>query len=222
MWSATSRRRTEKAQPAGNTPNQFGNKHTINNLFRFLLGTRTNALRYINQFTEIFTEEGRKNVKITHRVPNQQPRVTFTAGMRATMTAAAQAAQASEAAAPAGGGAAAGGGSQAGGGGAPQAAILQSRALVTPPVTVVGQVRLPLSFTGGASELIVLGTLTTALLISQREEIELLWLSTESVLQMARKGRILLAENPTGGNSVLDVTIPQCWGFKRECLQGQM
>ena len=58
------------------------------------MGTRTNALRYINQFTEIFTEEGRKNVKITHRVPNQQPRVTFTAGMRATMTAAAQAAQA--------------------------------------------------------------------------------------------------------------------------------
>ena len=57
--------------------------------------------------------------------------------MRATMTAAAQAAQASEAPAPAGGG---GGGSQAGGGGTPQAAILQSRALVTPPVTVVGQV----------------------------------------------------------------------------------
>jgi len=111
---------------------------------RFLLGTRTNALRYINQFTEIFTEEGRKNVKITHRVPNQQPRVTFTAGMRATMTAAAQAAQtASEAPAAAGGGggaavaapAVAGGG----GGGTPQAAILQSRALVTPPVTVVGQ-----------------------------------------------------------------------------------
>jgi len=62
---------------------------------RFLLGTRTNALRYINQFTEIFTEEGRKNVKITHKVPNQQPRVTFTAGMRATMSA-----QASSAAPP--------------------------------------------------------------------------------------------------------------------------
>ena len=109
---------------------------------RFLLGTRTNALRYINQFTEIFTEEGRKNVKITHRVPNQQPRVTFTAGMRATMTAAAQAAQASESPASAAGQPA---GSQAGGGGAPQAAILQSRALVTPPVTVVGQVRFPFS-----------------------------------------------------------------------------
>ena len=116
---------------------------TIHSTLRFLLGTRTNALRYINQFTEIFTEEGRKNVKITHRVPNQQPRVTFTAGMRATMTAAAQAAQASESPASAAGQPAAG--SQAGGGGAPQAAILQSRALVTPPVTVVGQVRFPFS-----------------------------------------------------------------------------
>ena len=115
---------------------------TIHVTLRFLLGTRTNALRYINQFTEIFTEEGRKNVKITHRVPNQQPRVTFTAGMRATMTAAAQAAQASESPASAAGQPA---GSQAGAGGAPQAAILQSRALVTPPVTVVGQVRFPLS-----------------------------------------------------------------------------
>ena len=112
---------------------------TIHVTLRFLLGTRTNALRYINQFTEIFTEEGRKNVKITHRVPNQQPRVTFTAGMRATMTAAAQAAQASESPASAAAGQPAG--SQAGAGGAPQAAILQSRALVTPPVTVVGQVR---------------------------------------------------------------------------------
>ena len=116
---------------------------TIHATLRFLLGTRTNALRYINQFTEIFTEEGRKNVKITHRVPNQQPRVTFTAGMRATMTAAAQAAQASES--PASAAAGQPPGSQAGAGGAPQAAILQSRALVTPPVTVVGQVRFPLS-----------------------------------------------------------------------------
>ncbi len=49
---------------------------------RFVLGTRPHALRYINQFTEIFTEEGRKSVKITHRVPNQQPRVTYTPGMR--------------------------------------------------------------------------------------------------------------------------------------------
>ena len=100
---------------------------------RFLLGTRTNALRYINQFTEIFTEEGRKNVKITHRVPNQQPRVTFTAGMRATMASAQQAAAADPPpAAPA---------SQAPPG-TPQAAILQSRAAPTPPtVTVALQVR---------------------------------------------------------------------------------
>ena len=46
----------------------------------------TNATRYINQFTEIFTEEGRKNVKITHKVPNQAPRVSFTPGLRATMS----------------------------------------------------------------------------------------------------------------------------------------
>lgn len=52
---------------------------------RFELGTLTNATRYINQFTEIFTEEGRKNVKITHKVPNQPPRVSFTPGMRASM-----------------------------------------------------------------------------------------------------------------------------------------
>ena len=68
---------------------------------RFLLGTRTNALRYINQFTEIFTEEGRKNVKITHKVPNQQPRVTFTAGMRASMSAQASSATPSSSASPA-------------------------------------------------------------------------------------------------------------------------
>ncbi|XP_040581785.1 uncharacterized protein [Lepeophtheirus salmonis] len=49
---------------------------------RFVLGTQPHALRYINQFTEIFTEEGRKSVKITHRVPNQPPRVTYTPGMR--------------------------------------------------------------------------------------------------------------------------------------------
>ena len=83
--------------------------------------------------------------------------------MRATMTAAAQAAQtASEAPAAAGGGggaavaapAVAGGG----GGGTPQAAILQSRALVTPPVTVVGQVSMPsLSWTGGTWKVVVSG-----------------------------------------------------------------
>lgn len=54
--------------------------------FRFELGTLSNATRYINQFTEIFTEEGRKNVKITHKVPNQPPRVSFTPGLRASMT----------------------------------------------------------------------------------------------------------------------------------------
>lgn len=48
----------------------------------FILGSRAHANRYIQQFTEIFTEEGRKSVKITHIIPGQQPKVTFTAGMR--------------------------------------------------------------------------------------------------------------------------------------------
>ena len=52
---------------------------------RFVLGTRPHALRYINQFTEIFTEEGRKSVKITHQVPNQPPRITLTPGMKERM-----------------------------------------------------------------------------------------------------------------------------------------
>ena len=107
------------------------------------MGTRTNALRYINQFTEIFTEEGRKNVKITHRVPNQQPRVTFTAGMRATMTAAAAASQAAAAAGQsktaAEGAPAAAVAAQPGAPSTPQAAILQSRAQVTALPLLAGQ-----------------------------------------------------------------------------------
>ena len=96
---------------------------------RFLLGTRTNALRYINQFTEIFTEEGSKNVKITHKVPNQPPRVTFTAGMRATMSAA----QASSSSSPATSSSSPAEGGAGGGGQAtpaapqPQVAILQKK-----------------------------------------------------------------------------------------------
>ncbi|GBP12773.1 hypothetical protein EVAR_72793_1 [Eumeta japonica] len=45
---------------------------------RFPLGTRVHANRYIQQFTEIFTEEGRKAVKITHLVPGHLPKVTHT------------------------------------------------------------------------------------------------------------------------------------------------
>ena len=43
--------------------------HVISNLYFH---------RYIKQFTEIFTEEGRRSVKITHQVPGQQPTVTYT------------------------------------------------------------------------------------------------------------------------------------------------
>lgn len=46
------------------------------------VGTRAHANRYIQQFTEIFTEEGRKSVRIKHLVPGQLPRVSYTAGMR--------------------------------------------------------------------------------------------------------------------------------------------
>ncbi len=60
----------------------FQEKDRKGSTCRFVLGTRTHALRYIHQFTEIFTEEGRKPVKITHLVPNQKSRVTFTPGMR--------------------------------------------------------------------------------------------------------------------------------------------
>jgi hypothetical protein len=49
---------------------------------RFYLGTRVQANRYIQQFTEIFTEEGRKSVRITHVVPGQPTRVTCTTSMR--------------------------------------------------------------------------------------------------------------------------------------------
>lgn len=49
---------------------------------RFSLGSRAQANRYIQQFTVIFTEEGRKSVRITHVVPGQPARVICTGGMR--------------------------------------------------------------------------------------------------------------------------------------------
>ncbi|XP_067132678.1 transcription factor SPT20 homolog isoform X2 [Centruroides vittatus] len=44
----------------------------------FKLGNSENVKKYIDQFTEIFTEEGRKHVKITHSVPGQPPKITHT------------------------------------------------------------------------------------------------------------------------------------------------
>lgn len=42
------------------------------NLFsRFTLGTRAVANHYYQQFKEIFTEEGRKNVRIRHIITGQ-------------------------------------------------------------------------------------------------------------------------------------------------------
>ncbi|XP_046636370.1 transcription factor SPT20 homolog isoform X1 [Daphnia pulicaria] len=48
----------------------------------FTLGSRIHVNRYIQQFTEIFTEEGRKSVKITHQVQGHPPRVMYTHSMR--------------------------------------------------------------------------------------------------------------------------------------------
>lgn len=48
----------------------------------FHLGSRTYVDKYITQFTGIFTEEGRKPVKITHNIPGQPPKVTYTPGAR--------------------------------------------------------------------------------------------------------------------------------------------
>lgn len=51
-------------------------------MFYHVVGSRVQANKYIQQFTEIFTEEGRKSVRIKHIVPGQLPRVSFTGGMR--------------------------------------------------------------------------------------------------------------------------------------------
>ncbi|XP_029160204.1 transcription factor SPT20 homolog, partial [Nylanderia fulva] len=52
---------------------------------RFTLGTRTIANHYYQQFKEIFTEEGRKNVRIRHIIPGAVPgqtRITCTPSMQ--------------------------------------------------------------------------------------------------------------------------------------------
>ncbi|XP_076065964.1 uncharacterized protein LOC143039600 isoform X2 [Oratosquilla oratoria] len=49
---------------------------------RFPLGTQQQVRKYIQQFKEIFTEEGRKSVKITHQVAGQPVRSMFTQGTR--------------------------------------------------------------------------------------------------------------------------------------------
>ncbi|XP_071558414.1 uncharacterized protein [Temnothorax nylanderi] len=48
---------------------------------RFTLGTRAVANHYYQQFKEIFTEEGRKHVKIKHIIPGQTPRIACTPAM---------------------------------------------------------------------------------------------------------------------------------------------
>ncbi|KAI0216259.1 hypothetical protein LSAT2_031703 [Lamellibrachia satsuma] len=57
---------------------------------RFPLGTKANVEKYITQFREIFTEEGRRQVKITHQVLGQPPTVSYTqntqTGVQVTVT----------------------------------------------------------------------------------------------------------------------------------------
>ena len=43
-----------------------------------LANERHVMLRYVRQFREIFTEEGRRQVKITHKIPGRAPVVTYT------------------------------------------------------------------------------------------------------------------------------------------------
>lgn len=59
-------------------------KYNIMNFLslRFTLGTRGVANHYYQQFKEIFTEEGRKNVRIRHIVPGQSTRVACTPSMQ--------------------------------------------------------------------------------------------------------------------------------------------
>ncbi|CAN8005942.1 unnamed protein product [Ixodes hexagonus] len=55
--------------------------HSRGTSCEFNLGSQDNVNRYLNQFREIFTEEGRKPVKITHLVPGQPPVVNHTHGV---------------------------------------------------------------------------------------------------------------------------------------------
>lgn len=68
---------------------------------RFVLGSQVHANRYIQEFKEIFTEEGRKSVKITHEIPGQKPIITCTGTLLHQQIQARHAAQAAAAAAAA-------------------------------------------------------------------------------------------------------------------------
>jgi hypothetical protein len=56
----------------------------IFNPISFQLGTKQATKRYIDQFTEILTENGRKSVKIIHQIPGQDPQVSYTPAATAT------------------------------------------------------------------------------------------------------------------------------------------
>ncbi|CAG2180645.1 unnamed protein product, partial [Oppiella nova] len=44
----------------------------------FCLGTKQSTKRYVEQFTEILTENGRKSVKIVHTIAGQVPQISYT------------------------------------------------------------------------------------------------------------------------------------------------
>lgn len=44
-------------------------------IYRFSLGSRAQANRFIQQFSDLFIGEGRKYVRITHEMPGQPVRV---------------------------------------------------------------------------------------------------------------------------------------------------
>jgi hypothetical protein len=58
--------------------------------FSIFILTSVSLSRYIRQFREIFTEEGRRQVKITHKIPGQTPTVTYTQPMPSSATASQQ------------------------------------------------------------------------------------------------------------------------------------
>ncbi|XP_054161606.1 transcription factor SPT20 homolog isoform X2 [Oppia nitens] len=49
----------------------------------FCLGTKQSTKRYVEQFTEILTENGRKSVKIVHQIAGQVPQVSYTSAAAA-------------------------------------------------------------------------------------------------------------------------------------------
>ncbi|XP_041358988.1 transcription factor SPT20 homolog [Gigantopelta aegis] len=61
-------------------------KPSDGNVCKFTLGSKENVDKYFEQFKELFTEEGRKSVKIMTQKPNQPPSVTYTQTLQSMNT----------------------------------------------------------------------------------------------------------------------------------------